>query len=100
MKVLAIHASHDGCVTYVKNNKIVFHTQLDRYNRFKYSSIAFRPDQYRFSNLYNNNVTPASTPKTLVKTMTWFKTNLTLISLVETYLRNSLLRYLNLFKSS
>lgn len=38
MNVLAIHASHDGCVTYIKNNKIVFHTQIDRYNRFKHCS--------------------------------------------------------------
>ena len=38
MNVLAIHASHDGCVTYVNNNKIVFHTQIDRYNRFKHCS--------------------------------------------------------------
>ena len=36
--MLAIHASHDGCVTYVNNNKIVFHTQIDRYNRFKHCS--------------------------------------------------------------
>ena len=38
MNILAIHASHDGCVTYIKNNKIVFHTQIDRYNRFKHCS--------------------------------------------------------------
>ena len=38
MNVLAIHTSHDGCITYVKNNKIVFHTQLDRYNRFKHTT--------------------------------------------------------------
>ena len=43
MKVLAIHASHDGCVTYVKNNKIVFHTQLDRYNRFKHTTFPVKP---------------------------------------------------------
>lgn len=38
MNVLSIYASHDGCVTYIKNNQIVFHTQIDRYNRFKYYS--------------------------------------------------------------
>ena len=36
MNILSIYASHDGCVTYIKNNKIKFHTQIDRYNRFKY----------------------------------------------------------------
>jgi len=36
MKILSIHASHDGCITYVDNNEIVFHTQLDRYNRLKH----------------------------------------------------------------
>ena len=38
MNILAIHTSHDGCVTYVKNNKIIFHTQLDRYNKFKHAT--------------------------------------------------------------
>ena len=38
MNILSIYASHDGCVTYIKDNKIVFHTQIDRYNRFKYYS--------------------------------------------------------------
>ena len=36
MNILAIHTSHDGSMTYVKENKIVFHTQLDRYNRMKH----------------------------------------------------------------
>ena len=36
MNILSIYASHDGCVTYIKNKKIAFHTQIDRYNRFKY----------------------------------------------------------------
>jgi predicted NodU family carbamoyl transferase len=38
MNILSIYASHDGSVTYVKNNEIVFHTQIDRYNRFKHYS--------------------------------------------------------------
>jgi len=38
MKVLSIYTSHDGCITYVKENKLIFHTQIDRYNRFKHSS--------------------------------------------------------------
>ena len=38
MNILSIYASHDGSVTYVKNNQIVFHTQIDRYNRFKHYS--------------------------------------------------------------
>ena len=41
-KILSLYLSHDGCMTYVKNNKIVFHTQLDRYNKFKhYSFISY-----------------------------------------------------------
>jgi len=35
MNILSIYASHDGCVTYIKDNKIQFHTQIDRYNRMK-----------------------------------------------------------------
>ena len=35
MNILAIHTSHDGSMTYVKENKVVFHTQLDRLNRLK-----------------------------------------------------------------
>ena len=37
MNILSLHLSHEGCATYVKNNKIIFHTQLDRYNKFKYN---------------------------------------------------------------
>jgi len=36
MNVLSIYSSHDGCVTYTSKNKIIFHTQIDRYNRFKH----------------------------------------------------------------
>jgi predicted NodU family carbamoyl transferase len=39
MKILSIHFSHDGSVSYVDNNKIIFHTQLDRYNKIKHHSI-------------------------------------------------------------
>jgi predicted NodU family carbamoyl transferase len=38
MNLLSLYLSHDGCATYIKDNKIVFHTQLDRYNRFKHST--------------------------------------------------------------
>lgn len=38
MNILSIYASHDGCVTYIRNNTIIFHTQIDRYNRFKHFS--------------------------------------------------------------
>jgi len=36
MKLLSLNTSHDGCLTYIVNNKIIFHTQIDRYNRFKH----------------------------------------------------------------
>jgi len=39
MNLLSLYLSHDGCATYIKDHKIVFHTQLDRYNRFKHSSL-------------------------------------------------------------
>ena len=42
MNILSIYASHDGSVTYVKNNQIVFHTQIDRYNRFKHYSFQIK----------------------------------------------------------
>ena len=38
MNIISIYASHDGCVTYIQNNKIIFHTQIDRYNRIKHYS--------------------------------------------------------------
>ena len=53
MNILAIHTSHDGCMTYVKNNKIVFHTQLDRYNRFKHSTFPVKPVFEIIENLKN-----------------------------------------------
>lgn len=37
--ILALHLSHHGSISYVQNKKIVFHTQIDRYNRIKNSSI-------------------------------------------------------------
>ena len=39
MKIVSIHVGHDGCITYIKNNKIIFHTQIDRYNRFKHLAL-------------------------------------------------------------
>jgi len=38
MNIVSIYGSHDGCLTYTKNNKIIFHTQLDRYNKFKHAT--------------------------------------------------------------
>ena len=38
MNILSLHLSHEGCATYIQDNKIIFHTQLDRYNRFKYNT--------------------------------------------------------------
>ena len=37
-KILSLYLSHDGCMTYVENNKIIFHTQIDRYSRLKHYS--------------------------------------------------------------
>ena len=37
--LLSLHFSHDGCATYIQNNQIIFHTQLDRYNRYKHNSL-------------------------------------------------------------
>jgi predicted NodU family carbamoyl transferase len=36
---LYIHASHDGCVTAIKDGDILFHHQHDRFNRLKHTSI-------------------------------------------------------------
>ena len=41
-KILGLHTSHHGCMTYVVNNEIIFHTQLDRYNKIKTSSYVSR----------------------------------------------------------
>ena len=38
MNILSIYTSHDGSITYVEDNKIIFHTQIDRYNKFKHFS--------------------------------------------------------------
>jgi carbamoyltransferase len=38
MSFLFIHTSHDGAVTIVKDKKIVVHTQIERFNRFKHTS--------------------------------------------------------------
>tara|TARA_B100000035_G_scaffold110211_2_gene93585 strand:+ start:5871 stop:7238 length:1368 start_codon:yes stop_codon:yes gene_type:complete len=37
--ILSLHLSHEGCATYIKDNEIIFHTQLDRYNRFKNTTV-------------------------------------------------------------
>ena len=34
--ILSIHFGHDGAITYVKNNEIIFHTSIDRYLRIKH----------------------------------------------------------------
>jgi predicted NodU family carbamoyl transferase len=38
MSFLFIHASHDGAITIVKNNTIIVHTQIERFNRIKHHS--------------------------------------------------------------
>ncbi len=42
MNILSIWVSHDGCATYIKNNKVIWHTQLDRYNKFKHHPLPSR----------------------------------------------------------
>ena len=37
--ILALHLSHHGSITYVQNNKVIFHTQIDRYNRIKNTAL-------------------------------------------------------------
>lgn len=32
MNIISIHTSHDGAITIVKNNKLLVHTQIDRFN--------------------------------------------------------------------
>ena len=32
MNIISIHTSHDGSITIVKNNKLLIHTQIDRFN--------------------------------------------------------------------
>ena len=66
MNILSIYTSHDGCMTYIKDNKIIFHTQLDRYNRFKYYSFPVKQtikeleklsiDKILFSSSRNNSM--------------------------------------------
>jgi carbamoyltransferase len=36
-KILSIHLGHDGALTYVENNEIIFHTSIDRYLRLKHT---------------------------------------------------------------
>ena len=38
MSSLYIHGSHDGSVTLIDNKKIIFHHQIDRFNRFKHTA--------------------------------------------------------------
>ena len=42
MNYLFIHASHDGTITIVQENKVIVHTQIDRFNRFKHTSFPSR----------------------------------------------------------
>jgi|DEB0MinimDraft_6_1074348.scaffolds.fasta_scaffold01913_7 predicted NodU family carbamoyl transferase len=35
---LYIHTSHDGCVTCIKNKRLLFHHQIDRFNKFKHTT--------------------------------------------------------------
>ena len=39
MKCLFIHTGHDGAITIVDNKEIIVHHQIDRFNRFKHSSL-------------------------------------------------------------
>ena len=35
MNILSLHASHDGAISISSNNKLIVHTQLERFNKHK-----------------------------------------------------------------
>lgn len=43
MKILSMHIGHHGAVSYVVDNELVFHTQMDRYYRLKNFGSLSRP---------------------------------------------------------
>jgi predicted NodU family carbamoyl transferase len=72
MNILAIHTSHDGCITYVKNNKIIFHTQLDRYSRFKHTTFPVKSVFDILNNIKVDKILITSLgPLTLPSTPLW-----------------------------
>ena len=42
MKILSWHFGHDGSLTYSNNNRLIFHTQLDRFNGYKHNGVISR----------------------------------------------------------
>tara|TARA_R100000353_G_scaffold74982_1_gene57087 strand:- start:267 stop:1811 length:1545 start_codon:yes stop_codon:yes gene_type:complete len=51
MKILSWHFGHDGSLTYSNNNKLIFHTQLDRFNGYKHNAIISKSLINKLSNL-------------------------------------------------
>lgn len=70
MNYLFIHGSHDGTVTVVKDNEIIVHTQIERFNRFKHTTFPSRSlidcinnldlrfDEIHITGLTNNHCSP------------------------------------------
>ena len=42
MKILSYHFGHDGSITYLRKGRIIFHSQLERTNKFKSHAIPSR----------------------------------------------------------
>ncbi len=67
MNILSIYTSHDGSVTYIKDNEIIFHTQIDRYNKFKHFSfptkeIIFEIEKLQIDVILISHLTDHCTP--------------------------------------
>ena len=51
MKILSWHFGHDGSLTYSNNNRLIFHTQLDRFNGYKHNGVISKSLINKLSNL-------------------------------------------------
>ena len=82
MKILSYHFGHDGSITFLEGNRIVYHSQLERFNKFKSNSV---PSRELILELKKRNIQADIFILTWVFENNWCKT------IIELFKRNNII---------
>tara|TARA_R100001443_G_scaffold18578_2_gene29557 strand:+ start:6526 stop:8112 length:1587 start_codon:yes stop_codon:yes gene_type:complete len=82
LRILSYHFGHDGSITYLDKGRIVYHTQLERLNKFKSNAI---PSRELIINLKKNNI------QADIFILTWVIENNWCDKIIELFKRNNII---------
>ena len=82
MKILSYHFGHDGSITYLRKGRIIFHSQLERTNKFKSHAI---PSRELVDTLKRHDIKPD------VFVLTWADYNDWVPNLISLFKRNNII---------